>query len=78
MYACHAVISLITSLHAVRTMLEAIISFLPTEGGGAIGALNWTSEERKRLAVQVGGEGHMWIALNVRQEISCSLCLGVL
>lgn len=36
----------------VRTMLEAIISFLPTEGAGAIGALDWTPEERKRLATE--------------------------
>lgn len=34
----------------VRTMLEAIISFLPSEGGGAIGALDWTPSERKKLA----------------------------
>lgn len=34
----------------VRTMLEAIISFMPTEGAGAIGALDWTADERKRLA----------------------------
>lgn len=34
----------------VRTMLEAIISFLPTEGQGAIGALDWTPRERKKLA----------------------------
>ncbi len=34
----------------VRTMLEAIISFLPSEGAGAIGALDWSAEERKRLA----------------------------
>lgn len=31
-------------------MLEAIISFMPTEGAGAIGALDWTADERKRLA----------------------------
>ncbi len=31
-------------------MLEAIISFLPSEGAGAIGALDWSAEERKRLA----------------------------
>lgn len=37
----------------VRTMLEAIISFLPSEGAGAIGALDWTAEERKKLAVEV-------------------------
>lgn len=34
-------------------MLEAIISFLPSEGAGAIGALDWTPEERKRLAIEV-------------------------
>lgn len=31
-------------------MLEAIISFFPTEGQGAIGALDWTPKERKKLA----------------------------
>eukprot|EP00597_Dinobryon_sp_UTEXLB2267_P006539 CAMPEP_0170065066 /NCGR_PEP_ID=MMETSP0019_2-20121128/5297_1 /TAXON_ID=98059 /ORGANISM="Dinobryon sp., Strain UTEXLB2267" /LENGTH=289 /DNA_ID=CAMNT_0010271851 /DNA_START=57 /DNA_END=926 /DNA_ORIENTATION=- len=36
----------------VRTMLEAIISFLPSEGAGAIGALDWTPEERKKLAIE--------------------------
>ena len=34
----------------VRTMLEAIISFLPSEGAGAIGALNWSRAERLSLA----------------------------
>lgn len=38
---------------SVRTMLEAIISFLPSEGAGAIGALDWTAEERKKLAKEV-------------------------
>jgi len=38
---------------SVRTILEALISFLPTEGAGAIGALDWTPEERKRLAKEV-------------------------
>ena len=36
----------------VRTMLEAIISFLPTEGAGAIGALDWSPKERKDLAIE--------------------------
>jgi len=31
-------------------MLEAIISFFPSEGNGAIGALDWKPEERKKLA----------------------------
>lgn len=34
----------------IRLILEALISFLPTKGDGAIGALDWTSAERKRLA----------------------------
>jgi hypothetical protein len=34
-------------------MLEAIISFLPTPGSGAIGALDWTPKERKKLAMEV-------------------------
>jgi len=32
-------------------ILEALISFLPTPADGAIGALDWTSKERKRLAI---------------------------
>lgn len=34
----------------VRLMLEALISFLPTDGNGALGALDYSSSERKRLA----------------------------
>jgi len=34
----------------IRLILEALISFLPTPADGAIGALNWSSKERKRLA----------------------------
>lgn len=34
----------------IRLILEALISFLPTKGDGAIGALDWTVKERKRLA----------------------------
>ena len=36
----------------VRTMLEAIISFMPSKGEGAIGSLDYTPDERKRLAAQ--------------------------
>lgn len=43
---------------AVRTMLEAIISFMPSEGMGAIGALDWTVEERKKLATEVRRRSH--------------------
>jgi ubiquitin-conjugating enzyme E2 J1 len=34
----------------VRTVLLAIIGFMPSKGGGAIGALDYTSQERKILA----------------------------
>jgi len=48
----------------IRTMLEAIISFLPSPGAGAIGALDWSHEERQKLAE----ESH---------RFTCPLC-GVL
>lgn len=34
----------------IRLILEALISFLPTPADGAIGALDWTPEERRKLA----------------------------
>ena len=34
----------------IRLILEALISFLPTPADGAIGALDWTKEERQKLA----------------------------
>ena len=34
----------------VRLILEALISFMPTNGEGAIGALDFSADERKRLA----------------------------
>jgi len=36
----------------IRLILEALISFLPAPAGGSVGALNWSSEERRRLAKQ--------------------------
>ncbi|TPX61789.1 hypothetical protein SpCBS45565_g07159 [Spizellomyces sp. 'palustris'] len=36
----------------VRTALVALISFLPTKGDGAIGALDYTEEERKAYATK--------------------------
>ncbi|XP_076466694.1 ubiquitin-conjugating enzyme E2 J1-like isoform X3 [Babylonia areolata] len=35
---------------SIRTALLAIIGFMPTHGGGAIGSLDYTPEERKVLA----------------------------
>jgi len=36
----------------IRLILEALISFLPTPADGAIGALDWSAEERKKLATK--------------------------
>ncbi|ELT87808.1 hypothetical protein CAPTEDRAFT_164588 [Capitella teleta] len=35
---------------SIRTALLAIIGFMPTHGNGAIGSLDYTTDERKRLA----------------------------
>ena len=35
---------------SVRTALVALIPFMTTDGGGAIGALDWSPEERRALA----------------------------
>jgi ubiquitin-conjugating enzyme E2 J1 len=37
---------------SIRTVLVALIAFLPTRGDGAIASLDWSPEERKRLALQ--------------------------
>ena len=37
-------------LHPVRTALLAIIGFMPTDGAGAIGALDYPEGEKRRLA----------------------------
>lgn len=37
---------------SIRTVLLALISFMPTKGQGAVGALDHTPEERKNLAKQ--------------------------
>jgi hypothetical protein len=34
-------------------MLEAIISFLPSEGAGSIGSLEYSKAERQKLAKEV-------------------------
>lgn len=36
----------------IRLILEALISFLPSPADGAIGALDYTKEERKKLAIK--------------------------
>jgi len=42
----------------VRTILEALISFMPTPGDGAVGAVEATSEDRKRLARESANYKH--------------------
>ncbi len=39
-------------LAAVRTVLVAIRAFMPTKGEGAVGALDYSDDERRRLAAQ--------------------------
>lgn len=41
------------ALFSVRTILEALISFFPTPGMGAVAALDWPSKDRKLLAKRV-------------------------
>ena len=36
----------------IRTIMEALRSFFPTPGDGAIGAIDWPPEMRKKLAVE--------------------------
>jgi len=43
-------ISIVFQAWGIRLILEALISFLPSPADGAIGALNWTAQERKKLA----------------------------
>jgi ubiquitin-conjugating enzyme E2 J1 len=40
---------------SIRTVLVALISFMPTKGEGAIGALDYPPEERKKLAAKTIG-----------------------
>ena len=37
-------------IRLVRTILVALVSFMPSSGNGAIGSLDHTPEERKLLA----------------------------
>ena len=39
----------------IRLILEALISFFPTEPNGALGSLDWTPKERKKLAQESHG-----------------------
>ncbi len=59
----------------IRTILEAIISFLPTEGQGAIGALDWTDEERKYLAKE--SHSYKCHLCGSAEEFSSRMCKDV-
>ncbi len=45
-----AVLSFVSPAAAVRTVLLALIGFMPSPGMGAIGALDYPAEERRALA----------------------------
>jgi ubiquitin-conjugating enzyme E2 J1 len=49
----------------VRTILEALISFMPAKSEGSIGSLNWTPEERKQCAK----ESLEWSCPTCKQKI---------
>lgn len=50
--------------YAVRLILEALISFMPTPGEGAVGAIDMPAEDRRILAQQV----------RIRCSVITSLC----
>eukprot|EP00658_Telonema_sp_P-2_P021933 TRINITY_DN18754_c0_g1_i2.p1 TRINITY_DN18754_c0_g1~~TRINITY_DN18754_c0_g1_i2.p1 ORF type:complete len:272 (-),score=52.57 TRINITY_DN18754_c0_g1_i2:78-893(-) len=42
----------------IRTIITALIAFMPSEGAGAIGSLDFPPEERKKLAVSSRSHAH--------------------
>ena len=50
----------------VRTMLEALMAFMPQKGNGGIGALEYSREERQRLAK----ESWMFVCPHCKQVIA--------
>jgi hypothetical protein len=50
-------------IHGIRLILEALISFFPTPGEGAIGALDWRPEERAKLADLHTALSKVWTAV---------------
>lgn len=45
-------VHLIISLSLVRTMLLALVGFMPTDGKGTIGSLDCTPEARRQMAIR--------------------------
>lgn len=56
-YVIVVLVDVVASL-AVRLILEALISFLPTPGEGAVGAIDMPAEDRRRIAAQVWLRAH--------------------
>uniref|UniRef100_A0A7S1HPV4 UBC core domain-containing protein n=1 Tax=Phaeocystis cordata TaxID=118079 RepID=A0A7S1HPV4_9EUKA len=54
---------------SVRTALTALIAFMPTPGEGALGSLDFTQEEKERLARQSRGPAPTFGSA-ARQEVS--------
>lgn len=52
----------------IRTMMEALRSHFPTPGDGAIGALDWPSDVRKRLAAE-----SLQFICPIRNQRNCEL-----
>ena len=53
----------------VRTMLLALIGFMPTDGRGTIGSLECTSEARRQMA-----QRYLFLSLSLSLSLSC-LCI---
>lgn len=68
--------SSLLSSPSVRTMLEAIISFLPSEGAGSIGSLEYSKAERQKLAKEVSYVSHHVIIIPISWwELFCHAVL---
>eukprot|EP00039_Didymoeca_costata_P007314 m.98455 g.98455 ORF g.98455 m.98455 type:complete len:284 (-) comp13637_c1_seq4:1929-2780(-) len=58
---------------SIRTVLMALISFLPTEGKGAIGAVEYPDDERRRLA----RKSRTWKCDVCKADMGTALCSEV-
>lgn len=48
---------------AVRLMLEALITFLPTPAEGAVGSLTCSDDQRRKLAREVSLVSMLWVCV---------------
>ena len=61
----------------MRLILEALISFFPTEPKGAVGSLDWTPQERRRLAAEVRAcvRACMCVCVCERERVCMCVCV---